>query len=115
MKLGEVCLQTSDVVRLSNFYKELLGVENGSDDPVHQFILAGETTLTIYNDGAVRTQNSGHISLAFTAEDVDKEYEHLLRMGVTILEPPTTRPWGARNMSFYDPDGNTVSIRSILK
>ena len=29
------------------------------------------------------------------------------------LEKPETRPWGARNMSFYDPDGNVVYIRSL--
>lgn len=112
MKIGEVCLQTNDVIRLANFYKALLGVENGSDDPVHQFILQEETSLTVYNDGNEKVAG-GSISLGFTVEDVDAEYLRLLEMGVRVLEKPTTRPWGARNMMFLDPDGNPIYFRSL--
>ena len=48
MKIGEVSLLTNDVKRMADFYKFLLGVDNGSDDPVHQFILTEETSLTVY-------------------------------------------------------------------
>ena len=27
-----------------------------------------------------------------------------------IIEPPTRRPWGAVNMSFYDPDNNVIYL-----
>jgi predicted enzyme related to lactoylglutathione lyase len=114
MKLGEVCLHTNDVCRLANFYKELLHVENNSDDEVHQFILREETTLTIYNDGT--TKNTGNnISLAFTVEDVDQEYQRLLDMGVTIIDKPTTQPWRTRNLHFLDPEGNHIYFRAFLK
>ena len=115
MKLGEVCLLTNDVCRLANFYKELLHVENNSDDEVHQFILSEETTLAIYNDGIVKNNNNQNISLAFTVDDVDKEYQRLLSMRVTIVDKPTTQPWGARNFHFLDPDGNHIYLRAFLK
>lgn len=115
MKIGEVCLLTSDVVRLANFYKELLGVDNGSSDSVHQFILAEETALTIYNDGTKRPENPQNIQIAFTVEDVDAEYERVKAMGARIAAPPTQRPWGAKNMSFLDPDNNLVTFRSFPK
>lgn len=35
MKVGEVCLMTSDVVRLADFYKRLFDIDNGSNDAVH--------------------------------------------------------------------------------
>ena len=65
MKIGEVCLLTNDVVSLSNFYKRLFQIDNGSNDPVHQFIFSEETTLkvfdsphlTVYNDGKERKSN----------------------------------------------------------
>ena len=82
---------------------------------VHQTILAQETMLTIYNDGEDHGLHSSNITLAFTAENVDQEYERLLEKGVEICEKPVSRPWGARNMSFYDPDGNLVYIRSFPK
>lgn len=115
MKIGEVCLYTSDVVRLANFYKALLGVENGSDDDVHQCILADETMLTIYNDGTARKGNTQNMCLAFTVNDVDAEFVRLQALGVSILEPPTLRPWGAKNMMFCDPENNRVVFRSFPK
>ena len=111
MKIGEVCLKTNDVRRLADFYKTLFGIDNGSNDDVHQFIISGETSLTVYNDGETRGQNNRNICIAFTVDDVDAEYERLKKLGVNITEPPQTRPWGARNMTFYDPDGNSVTFR----
>ena len=58
MKVGEVCLLTNDVIRLSNFYKILFDIDNGSDDNNHQFIISEDTTLTVYNDGIEREANS---------------------------------------------------------
>ncbi len=115
MKIGEVCLLTNDVVRLANFYKELLEVDNGSNDTTHQFILSEETTLTVYNDGTLKNNNNQNICLAFTVEDIDAAYQRLLTMGVEIIEKPTKRPWGAMNMSFYDPDRNVIYLRSFAK
>lgn len=113
MKVGEVCFMISDVIRLSEFYKTLLVVENGSSDPVHQEILTEETSLTIYNDGLIRNVNPHNICIAFTVNDVDMEYERLKNMGVEIVDPPTMRPWGAKNMSFLDPDHNLITFRSF--
>ena len=114
MHLGEVSILTDDVPRLAAFYKALLGVDNGSDDPVHQTVVARETMLTVYNDGQPKPAGQRHC-LAFTVEDVYAEHARLLEMGAEIIDPPTARPWGAMNMSFRDPDGNAVYLRSFPK
>ena len=117
MIIGEVCILTRDVVRLANFYKALLRVDNGSDDDVHQFILSEETTLTVLRDDAApdnpRDSSRSTIAIAFTVGDIEAEYARLLSMGVEVLSPPTARPWGATNMGFRDPDGNVVTFRSF--
>ncbi len=113
MTIGEVCLLTNDVRRLAAFYKQLLGVENGSDDEVHQFILTEETSLTIYNDGTEKNNQNRNICLAFTVDDMDREYEKVKALGAEIIEPPARRPWGAVNMSFRDPDNNIIFFRSF--
>ncbi|ABX42772.1 VOC family protein [Lachnoclostridium phytofermentans] len=115
MRLGEVSLLTNHVVRMSEFYKALLEVENNSDDAVHQTILGEETVLTIYDDGSAKNNNNQNICIAFTVEDIEKEYEKVKKLGAKIKEEPTIRPWGTRNMSFYDPDGNVVYLREYLK
>jgi len=113
MKIGEVCLLTSDVIRLANFYKLLFNIDNESNDTVHQFLISEETTLTVYNDGVHRKENPHNICIAFTVDDVDLEYARLEKLGVEIVAPPTVRPWGAKNMSFLDPDKNLVTFRSF--
>lgn len=115
MKIGEVCLLTNDVVRLANFYKALLETDNGSNDKVHQTILTDETMLTIYNDESIKNNNNQNICIAFTVDDMEVEYEKIVNMGAEIIEKPTIRPWGAKNMSFYDPDRNLIYLRSFLK
>ena len=115
MKIGEVGLLTNDVPRLAAFYKRLLEVENGSDDATHQFILSEETSLSIYNDGTPKNNQSQNICLAFTVDDIEREYEKVKALGARIIEPPTARPWGAVNMSFFDPDNNVIYFRSFSK
>ena len=113
MIIGEVCLLTNDVPRLASFYRQLLGVEESNSDETHQFILTEETALTVYNDGADKNNQNQNICLAFTVDDIDREYKKLLSLGARIIEPPAKRPWGAIYMSFYDPDNNIVYLRSF--
>ena len=115
MKIGEVCLLTNDVPRLAAFYKQLLEIENDSKDETHQFILTEETTLTIYNDGTAKNNQNQNICLAFTVDDIKREYAKVLKMGAKIVESPTKRPWGTINMCFYDPDNNMIFFRSFPK
>jgi hypothetical protein len=79
--IGEVCLLTNDVLRLAAFYKQLLGVENGSNDETHQFIISEGTTLTVCNDGTVKNNRNQNICLAFTVDDIDREYEKVRTLG----------------------------------
>ncbi len=113
MKIGEVGLLTNDVVRLSDFYKKLLGVDNQSLDEVHQTIISEETMLTVYNDGTVKTNENVNMCLAFTVEDLDSEYLKVKELGAEIISEPKRQPWGACNMSFYDPDRNIIYLRQL--
>ena len=115
MRLGEVGLLTNDVIRLANFYKRLLGVENDSTDAVHQFIIAEETMLTVYNDGSAKNNRNQNMCIAFTVDNMDEAYRRVLALGAEIIEPPVKRPWGAVNMSFYDPDHNMVFLRQFAE
>lgn len=74
---------------------------------------AEETMLTIYNDGSAKNNNNQNICIAFTVDDMDREYQKVLKSGAEVIEKPIKRPWGAVNMSFYDPDRNVVYLRSF--
>lgn len=113
MFLAEVCIETNDVLKVASFYRSILGLDSCEKDQIHQVIISEDVALTVYNDGNSKNNSNQNISLAFTVSDVDKEYERLLRLGIEIIDPPTTRPWGARNMHFCDPDGNHIYFRSF--
>lgn len=115
MILGEVCLETNDVIKMADFYRKILNIYDECKDEVHQFIITEGTTLTVYNDGKLKNNQNQNISIAFTVDDVDKEYERLLKLGVLIIDAPKLQPWGAKNMHFCDPDGNHIYFRSIPK
>lgn len=114
MKLGEVGLLTDDVIGLAVFYKSILRIDNYSNDNVHQTLIAEETMLTISTNNTKKNNLNQNICIVFTVDNVDKEHKRLLDLGVKIIEEPVTRPWGARNMSFYDPDNNVIYFRSFI-
>lgn len=115
MKLGEVSLNTNDVVTLANFYKQLFNIVNQDNNPVHQVILSEGTQLTICNDGSRKNNCNQNISLAFTVDDIYAEYRRLLSLGVEIIQEPAKQSWGATNMSFCDPDRNIIYFRSFTE
>ena len=90
-------------------------MENGSNDETHQFIIPEGTALTVYNDGTEKNNRNQNICLAFTVDDIDREYDKVLALGAEIIEPSTKRPWGVTNMSFYDPDNNMVISGAFRK
>jgi predicted enzyme related to lactoylglutathione lyase len=113
MYLGEVCLETNDVIKLANFYRKILDISLECSDEVHQFIITEGTALSVYNNGEVKNNQNQNISIAFTVDDVAEEYERLLKLGIHIIDKPKLQPWGAKNMHFCDPDGNHIYFRSL--
>ncbi len=47
-------------------------------------------------------------------DDVDAEYERLAGLGIEVVKPPTTQPWGVRSAWFRDPDGNLLNLAPRL-
>ncbi|MGN8246653.1 VOC family protein [Cellulomonas soli] len=114
VELAEVCFLTRDVRRLAAFYRDLLGTLSDSDDPVHQTFEQHGLQLSIQQDDSTDPEGRQRLVVAFAVDDVDAEHERLLGLGVQVLEPPTARPWGARNLVVADPDGNRVYLRTLL-
>ena len=119
MFLGEVCLETNDVIKMAEFYRTILKIDSGNNEEhknkIHQNILTEGVGLTVYNNGQDKNNKNQNISLAFTVDDVDEEYNRLLKIGVKVIQLPKVQPWGAKNMLFHDPDGNQIYFRSIPK
>ncbi len=112
MDFSGVCLLTKDVRRLSDFYQKVLQTSADCDDEIHQEIHTQGAYLAILKYENADGGNP-NMNMAFTVDDVDAEYLRLGKLGIEILDEPTDRPWGARNMRFCDPDGNYVVFRGF--
>lgn len=54
--------------------------------------------------------------IAFTVDDIDKEYARLLASGVRFNCPPHKSPDGYAKVTFcHDPDGTTIELVEVLE
>lgn len=112
-----ICIITRDVARLRAFYRAVLEVEPEGDDAFAVFPVPG-AGLSIYHaegmeamaPGSTEGAGTGSYTLEFEVADVDQEYARLLELGVSIVKPPKTHPWGRRSVWFRDPDGNIINF-----
>ena len=116
-----VCLITPDVPRLSAFYHEILGVEMEGDQ-THVELFTKGAGMAIFSEvgmeqlapQSMQGAGCGAFTLEFQVEDVDREFERLQALGVPIVKPPTTYPWGRHATWFRDPDGNIVNFYQVV-
>ncbi len=116
-RLNSICLITPDVRRLREFYQSVLDVAAEGDDVFTTFSTPG-AALTLFSTqglegmvpGLMADAGAGTCFLEFEVEDVDKDYERLKALNVTVVKPPTTQPWGVRSVWFRDSDGNLVNF-----
>jgi len=115
---------TDDVAQLATFYGRLIGTNVVLND-YYVEVPTGGLSLAFSKCrfteiGATcpaspgRAPRSGESILDFLTRDVDEAYARIDRIGVEWVVPPTTQPWGDRAMTFRDPHGHLVNIRSRI-
>jgi len=116
-RFNGVCIITQDAQKLKDFYFTILQIEPDGKD-VFAPIIAEEMELAFFTSdgmqrmapGTITKAGWGNYTLEFEVEDVDFEYERLTKMGVPVVKPPETYPWGRRSAWFRDPDGNIINF-----
>lgn len=109
MRLIGFYILSKNVSIMVEFYKKVLRAESvGEGDHISINLPDGKGGFPIWNNGEVSDTVNEKMHLWFSVDNVDDEYNRLLKMNVTILEPPVNNPWGARHMVFCDPDGNRI-------
>lgn len=120
MNLVSIRIITADVAQLVNFYEQVTGLPAVQYTPDFAELKTLTTTLAIGStktlvffggdDVAKPAQNSSVI-IEFRVDDVEKEYERLADfLQNSIVQKPTTMPWGNKSLLFRDPDGNLVNL-----
>lgn len=119
-RIIEIELRVADVERSRRFYHDLIGVPvgeletHGADGDPHAHATWGQwagasPSLLMLNLYPAGTAEATRSRLGFVVEELDVVHERLRSAGVTVIQPPESRPWG-RAATYRDPDGNTVSL-----
>ena len=122
MDLAQCRMVTDDVEGLAGFFARLLGVPTALNE-YYVEIQAGPASVgfsrrrfTEHREAdsppAPGADRRDEIILDFLVDDVDAEYPRIAALGVDLVMPPTTQPWGNRSMMFRDPAGHLVNVFS---
>ena len=112
---SRVLLHPKDFERSLRFYSESLGLHiyrewgSGSNRGVVFFLGGGFLELS----GSSHTTANENVGLWLQVRDVDAVGDLLKEPGVDVVEPPTDKPWGLREMQIRDPDGLRIVIVEV--
>ncbi len=112
---SRVLLHPVDFERSFRFYAESLGLHvyrewgSGSSRGTVFFLGGGFLELS----GSSRTTASENTWLWLQVRDVNTVGREFGDVGVEIIEPPTDKPWGLREMQIRDPDGLRIVIVEV--
>ena len=112
---SRVLLHPTDFERSFRFYAESLGLHvyrewsSGSTRGVVFFLGGGFLELSGYSQTGV----SESVSLWLQVRDLDAVGHELQEAVVDIIELPTDKPWGLREMQIRDPDGVSIVVVEV--
>ena len=112
---SRVLLHPKDFERSLRFYSESLGLHiyrewgSGSNRGVVFFLGGGFLELS----GSSHTTANENVGLWLQVRDVDAVGDVLKETRVDVIELPTDKPWGLREMQIRDPDGLSIVIVEV--
>jgi len=109
-----ITFYASDFKRAVKFYEETLGLEKKYEYASYAgFECGGVEIGLIPKPKGEQKVSSMSPSVEFLVDDVDKVYNELKSKGVKFVEELHNEPWGGRQATFTDPDGNILEIAQI--
>ena len=97
-------LPVEDVLRAQQHYHDALGFEIGWSDPDGDIAAVSRDSIAIFFRRRQRPFEPA-VHWIFAA-DIDATYEELRSRGARIVEPLEQKPWGLRQFTVEDIDGN---------
>ena len=119
-RLAYAILYVSDLERSIRFYRDVIGLpfrfgtesyaEFATEGAKFSLYARNQLPELIGREVPAEQAPWPQGEVVFFVEDVDAEYRRLVLAGVSVLAPPTDRPWGERTLHVADPDGNVVEL-----
>lgn len=124
MNFASVRIITKDIQPLVEFYEKVTGspltiytpdfaeLRTPSATPA----IGSINTLALFGATDIaRPAANQSVIIEFKVEDVDLKYSQITDyIKESLVQSPTTMPWGNRSLLFKDPDGNLVNFFTPL-
>lgn len=118
MKLTHTCIITENIDEVSEFYENILKIKAVRYGDHYTEFVTGGGTLSLFSlseheklaPSTAEAASNKSIELEFEVINIHKEHDHLVKLGIEIVKPITTQPWGNRSFYFRDPDGNLINF-----
>ncbi|MFY0582675.1 VOC family protein [Cystobacter fuscus] len=119
MNFVSIRLITADIERLIRFYERVTGLTatRYTEDfaelstPACTLAIGSTRTLQLFGGNVARPADNHTAIIEFRVEDVDESFRRLADViGGSLVQKPTTMPWGNRSLLFRDPDGTLVNF-----
>ncbi|MEM2117512.1 MAG: VOC family protein [Candidatus Bathyarchaeia archaeon] len=109
-----VTFYVSDLKKAAKFYEEILGLEKKYEYSSYVGFECGGVEIGLIPKPAEEQKVSLlSPSVEFLVDDVNKACEELKKKGVKFTKELHDEPWGGRQATFTDPDGNVLEIAQI--
>ena len=100
-------LPVSQLTQAVRYYCDVLGFKiDYADDNIAVIYRDQVTLLLIPKTG----EYSGISSFSAYIENADRLHSELVASGAHVLSAPVSRPWGLRDFTIADPDGNRITF-----
>lgn len=124
IKFAYTILYVQDVAKAIEFYESAFGFTRKFVTPENDYgeLLVGETTLSFasillaksnltngFRESSLADKPFG-IEIGFTTDQVEETVATAINAGATIVEHPTTKPWGQVVAYIRDLDGFLIEI-----
>ncbi|MGQ9641587.1 MAG: VOC family protein [Candidatus Bathycorpusculaceae bacterium] len=109
-----ITFSVSDLKRSAEFYEKTLGLEKKYAYSSYVGFQCGNLEIGLIPK--FKTEERAELtspSVEFLVDDMDKTYKELKDKGVKFIKELPDEPWGGRQASFKDPDGNFLEIVQI--
>jgi catechol 2,3-dioxygenase-like lactoylglutathione lyase family enzyme len=109
-----ITICVSELEKAAKFYEETLGLEKKYEYSSYVGFECGGVEIglipKIKEGQKVSTVSP---SVEFLVDDAEKVYKELKNKGVNFIKELHEEPWGGKQATFTDPDGNILEIAQI--
>jgi hypothetical protein len=122
MKLTRSCINTENIGRWREFYKDVLQIEpqiygvSYIEFPTEYGILSmySLTAYKVLPPDFAQPATNRCLELEFQVANGDGECKHLQKMEIKFVKPPTTQSLGNRSIYIRGPDSDLINFYSCV-